>query len=147
MIRNISCIALFTLLMSCNSGTSLFSKKQKLQPLLDLNTYLLDGVAKDATYGYSQENPIKVGGAFNNQDVVNQHRYLNALTGKNGEKVYYTQTGTCCYYDLPEGSTEKLGMLERYELSIKETGFKTIIYINSYERDKLLAPRGFLYKK
>lgn len=99
-----------------------------------------DGKVAD-DYGYSQTNPIKVGGGTNGP--ANEHRYLRRLTGPNGESIAYERLGSCCAFETknsPFGS----GMLDRYEIEIDGDPEKKILYINMYDEGKLYAPKGFL---
>lgn len=99
------------------------------------------GVADD--YGYSEKNPIKVGG-FNN-GPANERRYLDRLTGPNGEPTTYIRRGSCCMFkskSSPMGS----GMLDIYEVTIAGDSEKKVLYLNMYDSDKLHAPKGFLIK-
>lgn len=112
--------------------------------LVDLNTFKIDQVAKSAAYGYSSQQPIKVGGADDNKGVLNERRFLNALRGPKGEKVTYELKGSCCYYKLPETSTSTIGLLDQYEVSV--SGQKYILFLSSFETEtELLAPRGFSF--
>ena len=61
-------------------------RSQKVEYLND-NTYLLKEKTEDKSYGFNQNNPIKVGGMKESSGPKNERRFLNALRGPNGEKV------------------------------------------------------------
>jgi hypothetical protein len=99
--------------------------------------------APSADYGYSEKNPIKVGGI--NDGPKNERAYLNRLTGLNGEKVTYERKGSCCMFETansPYGG----GMLDKYEVTIEGSSEKKILYLNMYDEGKLYAPKGFILK-
>lgn len=94
-------------------------------------------------YGYSEKNPIKVGGI--DSGLISQRNYLDRLTGPNGEKVTYVRLGSCCMFET-KNSPFGGGMLDRYEITIEGQEEKKILYLNMYDKDKLYAPKGFLMK-
>ncbi len=112
--------------------------------MLDENTFLLEGISDDSTYGYDQKNPIKVGGGASGP--TNERRYLNALLGPNSESITYNRLGSCCATPSENGLMG-YAMLDIYE--IKYTGLEKPIrlYINMYDPGILKAPKGFTYRK
>lgn len=94
-------------------------------------------------YGYSEKNPVKVGGISNGP--TNERNYLYRLTGINGEPVTFVRRGSCCHFES-KSATFGMGMLDVYEVKIKGDTIKKILYLNMYEKDKLYAPKGFLLK-
>ncbi|MHB1278489.1 MAG: 2-dehydro-3-deoxyphosphooctonate aldolase [Bacteroidia bacterium] len=130
------------ILNACASSTSLTNgPKTKLK---DDNTFLLKEISTDKSYGYTEENPIRVGGALDN-GPLNERRFLNALAGPDGQDITYTRTGSCCPFKSPNG-IRGTGLLDRYEISIKGMSKKRILYINMYDRAVLKAPVGFTIK-
>lgn len=115
-------------------------------PLLDNNSFQLDSVTADETYGYSVDNPIMVGGDWDNA-VKNEQRFLNALLGPNGEAVTYSRLGSCCPFNTPNGIIGNGGLLDRYEVKIKGADKPVILYVNMYDKGVLKAPKGFTYRK
>ena len=93
-------------------------------------------------YGYSEKNPIKVGGV--NTGPANERNYLNKLTGPKGEPVTYHRQGSCCMFESSKASFG--GMLDIYEVEIEGVTIKKHLYLNMYDEDKLYAPKGFLMK-
>jgi hypothetical protein len=89
-------IALFTLiaisLTSCVSTKSTLKNVNDNAPIPQLtasNTFVITEFSQDPKYGYNPDYPINV---FyrNTKDInINQERFLNALSGPNGEKVFF----------------------------------------------------------
>lgn len=136
-------------LSSCNfdakfaAATPSYTNPSKVKhELLNLNTFQIEAVARDASYAYTQNNPVKVGGSENNNEILNERRFLNALRGPNGEKVSYTLEGSCCYY---KNSMTDYGMLDKYVVQYGNR--KVMLYLNPFEKGKLEAPRGFTFVK
>ncbi len=88
-------------------------------------------ISTDETYGYTQENPIKVGGdAFGGPS--RERAYLDNLLGANGEKISYERTGSFGFGDT---------ILDAFEITV--SGEKVILYIDEYAFTKPFAPVGF----
>ena len=94
-------------------------------------------------YGYSEDNAIKVGGV--NSGPANERKYLNSLSGPNGEKVSFTRAGSCCPFETKNSSYG--GMLDQYLVSYEGKNDTVKLYLNMYDSDKLEAPEGFIFKK
>lgn len=104
----------------------------------------LEGVSTDPTYGYTMENPIRVA-ASGNSGPSQESRYLNALLDTNGESIYFERLGSCCHFadaTLPFGG----GLLDRFYLKVAN-GTEVTLYLDMYRKGKLLAPKGFTYRK
>lgn len=138
-------VVLALALLSCGPSKQAGSKGGNGR-LLDENTFLLTEVSDDETYGYTQENPVKVGGVKDSEGPKNQRRFLNALAGPAGEKVTYFRKGSCCMFKTKNGLMGS-GLLDRYEVTIEGQEKPVIIYINLYDFGKMKAPKGFTIKK
>ncbi|HEX5653307.1 MAG TPA: hypothetical protein VFX58_09545 [Chitinophagaceae bacterium] len=114
--------------------------------MLDNNTFELKEISSDETYGYSENNPVKVGGVKDSEGPLNERRFLNALLGPNGETVSYSRKGSCCPFKTPNGFSGA-GLLDRYEVSYEGLEKPVYIFINMYDFGELRAPRGFSFKK
>jgi hypothetical protein len=97
----------------------------------------------DSSYGYSEKNPIKVGG-FNN-GPANQRAYLNSLTGPNGEALSYNRSGSCCHFET-KSSPYGMGLLDKYQVTYQNKKDTVTLYINMYDKGPLKAPVGFKFK-
>jgi hypothetical protein len=113
--------------------------------LLNNQTFKLTEISTDPTYG-TEKNPIKVGGAKDQEGPLNERRFLNALAGPNGQKVSYNRRGSCCPFSSKNGFMGT-GMLDVYEVTWKGSTDTVDIYINMYDSDYLKAPMGFTIKK
>jgi len=88
-------------------------------------------ISSDNTYGYSDANPIKVGGdAFSGP--ARERAYLDHLRGPNGEELSYEREGS-----LPSGDT----ILDAYHVT--GSGIDVVLYIDVYNFSELGAPIGF----
>jgi hypothetical protein len=88
-------------------------------------------VSTDATYGYTEANPIQVGGdAFGGPP--RERAYLDNLLGSNGETVTYEREGS-----IPFGDT----FLDIYLVAY--AGSSTTLYLDEYNWSEPQAPLGF----
>ena len=110
------------------------------------NTFQLYDIATEVKYGYTSEFPIKVGGRVKGDYVLNQRRYLNALTGPGGEKVSYKLLGSCCYLKRNIRGENQLTYLDKVEIAYEGNPQRFIVFIDTFERATMLAPKGFSFK-
>ena len=97
----------------------------------------------DSTYGLTEKNPIKVGGGEGGP--ISERKYLNSLSGPNGETVTFDRIGSCCSFksiSSPMGG----GLLDKYSVTYKGKKDTVVLYLNMYEKGKLMAPVGFKMK-
>ncbi len=99
-------------------------------------------VTTDKTYGYTQENPIKVGGYSENDGPDNERRYLNSIHGPNGEIISYTREGSCCFFRTPNGM-DGVGLLDRFKITYEGLKEPVFLYLNMYDYEMPEAPYGF----
>ena len=88
-------------------------------------------VSTDPTYGYSQENPIKVGGD-DFDGPPREEAFLDNLLGPKGEKLTYTRQGSNGFGDT---------ILDIY--IIKGLDKDITLYIDEYSFTEAQAPVGF----
>lgn len=139
-------LSLFICLSACAASNSYSSNSKYTPRLKDQQTFVLEGQSTDDSYGYSQKNPVMVGGVLNSEGPLNERRFLNALTGPNGEPVSYERIGSCCEFETknsPFGS----GMLDEYQVSYNGLAQPITLYINMYDSDSIKAPVGFNIKQ
>lgn len=92
---------------------------------------LVCAIATDETYGYTEENPVPVGGgAFGGPSRA--HAYLDNLLGPNGEELSYQRIGSLPFEDT---------ILDIYEISGLSQPAQ--LYLDSYTSGPLQAPVGF----
>lgn len=141
---------LVIVLTSCGSSrkTSVgeFGSPTIKQTLLDEYTFRIDFYSEDPSYGYTQENPIMVGGAKDGNGPLNERRFLNALTGPNGEEVSYSRDGSCCHFKTKNSPFGDVGLLDVYSVTYKGLESPIKLYINMYDSDVLKVPVGFKLK-
>ncbi|GGB72220.1 hypothetical protein GCM10007424_10260 [Flavobacterium suaedae] len=94
-------------------------------------------------YGYSESNPIKVGGFSNGP--ANERAYLQRLRTVDGKSISFERRGSCCMFET-KSSPFGGGMLDIYEIKVKGDTVKKILYLNMYDKGKLYAPKGFVLK-
>lgn len=131
----------------------------KLRNIFIFLTLLLQGLSPSIpafaseeaeNYGYSPENPIKVG-AFENGTKPrfnkNHRKFLSALRGPNGEDIEYKRLGSCCSTKSEKAVYGDSVLLDRYELKYYGVAKPLIIYINMYDFEKPLLPIGLSWAK
>ncbi len=88
-------------------------------------------VAEDDTYGYSKDNPIRVGGDWM-EGPARERAYLSNLVGATGQSISYYRNGSMNY-----GGT----ILDEFVIA---TGSKKVkLYIDEYSWSEPLAPVDF----
>jgi len=131
---------------AASSSATTTSKKGNIShEMLDDNTFKLTAISDDTTYGYTQKNAIAVGGKLMS-GPLNEQRFLNALTGPNGEAISYNRRGSCCTFKTPNGIMGG-GLLDIYEVTWNGLAKPIVLYINMYDPGELKAPKGFTFKQ
>ncbi|NME68695.1 2-dehydro-3-deoxyphosphooctonate aldolase [Flammeovirga aprica JL-4] len=113
--------------------------------MLDDNTFVVTGISSDPSYGFSPQKPIEVGSE--GSGPKNERRYLNALTGPNGEAISYYRAGSCCPIKSDMALFGDKVMLDNYRVTWEGSKDTVSIYINMYDSGELMAPKGFGIKK
>lgn len=136
------------ILNSCSSPkknmASSVSYSSSQAALMDHNTFKLTIVSDDESYGYTQQNPVKVGGVKSSEGPLNERRFLNALLGPAGQKLSYERQGSCCPFTSRNGLMGS-GLIDKYEIKYEGIEKPVIIYINMYDFGELKAPKGFTF--
>lgn len=114
---------------------------------LPVNVILrLSNTAKDDKYGFTQDNPIKVGVGLDG-GPANRIAYLSLLRDAQGKPIKYERRGSCCHYESKsEYAMFGMAMLDMYEITyLNEKGIenKTIIYISYYDYEEPKILFGF----
>lgn len=103
---------------------------------------VLTEVATDKTYGYSQGNPVKLGGAAEGQKARHREAFLTALRGPQGQPISYVSHGTCCSFDLgSEGKSR--GDLEVLLVTYPGIPKPVLLFLDVYHFEPPKAPLGF----
>ncbi|MGB3798458.1 MAG: hypothetical protein WA952_01515 [Lewinella sp.] len=93
----------------------------------------------DSTYGYTQHNPIRVGGGFEN-GPARERLFIHALTGPKDEDVVYRRLMSCCRFEAGDGD---IGFLDVYELTYPGPDSARILYLSMYDEGEVFVPVGF----
>lgn len=147
--RNIIATAALTLFISCISTKSTIQNidNTAVLPKLYENAFIIEEYANDSKYGFNENYPINLGFYKNeNSNTTNIKRFFNGLISKSGETLSYKKIGTCCPYPSKNNGVGA-GTLDIYEVSVEGKTNKWLIYINIYEKGKILCPNGFEIKK
>ena len=133
------------LCISCISTKSTLKNVDDSAPYLivnDQNAFVIKERATDEKYGYDKDYPINLFHLNTANDSINQKRFFNALTGPNGERIFYEKVGICCPFPSKK-SASGAALLDIYE--VKWQGQKTpvTLYLNIYEKGFIQAPKGF----
>ena len=132
----------FVLLASVYSGCVSTKSELARHGLVKPQAIDLVETSFDPTYGYTQDNPIMVGGYFEGSSHRNQYIYLEQLAGPNGESIQTRRVGNCCPFKAP-GAYKDIGLLDRWEIRIDGSEGVVLLYLNSYGYVDPKAPMGF----
>ncbi|MBF9140538.1 hypothetical protein [Hymenobacter properus] len=103
--------------------------------------FLVKETSTDTTYGFTETNPVRVGGG-KEAGARNQQRYLNALLGPKGQPIEYQLEGSCCAFKIEAGGVLNEGQLDIYSVTWKGRKEPLKLYLNMYEEGALAAPMG-----
>lgn len=96
----------------------------------------LEGPTLDPTYGFTPENPARVGGFGDEDPESGEKSFLHALWGPEGQPVYFERIGSCC-------PIEPFGMLDAFAVTYPGLeGEPLVLYLDAYHRAPLHVPMG-----
>jgi Ca-activated chloride channel family protein len=95
-------------------------------------------------YGYSEEDPIRVGGGPDH-GLWRETWYFESLHGPEGQPVQFQRIGSCCSFDLPE-SPWATGALNIFEVTYEGLDEPRHLYIDMYQCETPAAPQGFTFE-
>jgi len=98
-------------------------------------------VSKDPSYGYTQSNPVKVGGVQHDCGPLSEREYLLNLRNIYNERPQIQRIGTCCPFETLAPASE--GHLDLFRLIFTSTRDTVRLYLNMYEYEQPKAPKGF----
>lgn len=138
-------IALFT---SCGSTKSTLKNVDNtaVKPRISNNQFILTETASDGKFGYNKDYPINLGFENEKYSPKNIPLFFNALEGPNGEKITYIKIDSCCPFPTKK-SIMGAGTLEIYQITFEESKTTVLLYLNIFEKGKVLCPKGFRIKK
>lgn len=134
---------------SCVSTKSTLKNVDDNAPDLVLkkeDTFAITLFSKDKKYGYDPDYPVNLFFRNTRDEALNETRFLNALTGPNGEKIKYKRLETCCPFPTKR-SDMGAGFLNVYELTWEGQKKPITLYLNIYEKGILMVPMGLGLKK
>lgn len=147
--RKIFALSLLVLFASCISTKNTIQNidDTAILPKIVYGQFVLTETSNDSEYGYSEFYPINLGfSKFENSNNSNVNRFFNSITGPNGEKVTYRLLETCCPFPS-KNNKMGAGTLDLYEIYLNEKTSNKKIYINTFEKGKVMCPKGFSIKK
>lgn len=138
-------IAFFT---SCGSikSTLMNVDNSAKKPLVKNKAFLLTEYASDTKYGYDKDYPINLGFENEKYSPKNIEYFFNALSGTSDEKISYEKIDSCCPFPTKK-SIMGAGTLDIYQVTFEGSDKKVLLYINIYEKGRILCPKGFSIKK
>jgi hypothetical protein len=116
-------------------------------PKIVAGQFVLTEISTDLKYGFSEFYPVNIGfSVYETSNNLNVNRFFNAITGPNGEKVTYKLVETCCPFPS-KNNKMGAGTLDIYEIFLDGKTSNKKIYINTFEKGKVICPKGFSIKK
>ncbi len=147
--RKLIVLSFFILLASCVSTKNTIQNidNSALLPKIIAGQFVLTETATDLKYAYSEFYPINLGfSAYETSNNLNINRFFNSITGPNGEKVTYQLLETCCPFPS-KNNKMGAGTLDIYEIYLDGKTSNKKFYINTFEKGKVMCPKGFSIKK
>jgi len=105
-------------------------------------TFVITEIASDKKYGYDQDYPVNLGFMSLPAAEMNIKRYFGALSGPKGEKLTYKKVDSCCPFPSKKNDMGA-GILDIYEVTWSGLKEPKRIYVNLYEKGKVMAPKDF----
>jgi hypothetical protein len=100
----------------------------------------------DHNYGYSQDQPVMIGGFLEGAGNRWSSQYFSSLLGPNGEPTRFERVSSCCGFRLSDPKFVAEGMdvgyLDEYRVAVDGADPVTI-YVSLYAEAKVYAPKGF----
>lgn len=108
------------------------------------NILKLSTTSQDKTYGFSGDNPIKVGTGLKG-GPANQRAFLNLLRDSKGNTIMFERKGSCCDYKSENGffGIAKSDIYEITYLNKKGKKKTTLLYLSFYDYEEPMIPTGF----
>lgn len=145
-------VIVLLVIVACKSEKLHWTTKRKntLESIPEADSVLiLQGVATSAKYGYSPEYPVKLGVRNQYTSQTYPEKYLQSLTGPNGQPIVYERLKSCCFFKTvnSDPAYQNVGVLEVYEITYEGLLSPKILYLNFFDEGIVYAPQGFLPKK
>ena len=147
--RKLIILSFFVVFTSCVSTKNTIQNIDDTAQLPKIveGQFVLTETATDLKYGFSEFYPVNIGfSVYETSNNLNVNRFFNAITGPNGEKVTYQLLETCCPFPSKKNKMGA-GTLDIYEIFLDGKTSNNKIYINTFEKGKVICPKGFSIKK
>lgn len=147
-IKQLVLLAILVTASSCVSTKSTLKNVDEDAPALLLkgDAFVITEFSSDKKYGYDKDYPVNLFFKNTKDEDINPKRFFAALSGPNGEKIFYKKVDSCCPF--PSKHTEMgAGFLDLYEVTWVGLARPIKIYLNIYSKGKLMVPMGFGLKK
>jgi hypothetical protein len=142
----LSFLVVFTSCVSTKNTIQNIDDTAQLPKIVE-GQFVLTETATDLKYGFSEFYPVNIGfSVYETSNNLNVNRFFNAITGPNGEKVTYQLLETCCPFPSKKNKMGA-GTLDIYEIFLDGKTSNKKIYINTFEKGKVICPKGFSIKK
>lgn len=143
----LACLSLaLTSCISTKNTIQNIDDKALMPPLSKEKAFIITETSSDDKYGYDADYPINLGFTTLEKSEINVERYFGALTGPQGQALSYNKVDTCCPFPSQRNDMGA-GLLDIYEVTWDGLATPKRIYINLYEKGKVVAPKGFGIKK
>jgi hypothetical protein len=138
---------IFTSLISCVSTKSTIKNidDTAVKPVIKNDQFVITEYSNDRKYGYDKDYPINIGFGKEKESSSNIYYFFNALLGEKSEKFTYTKLESCCPFPTKKTNVGA-GTLDIYEIVFEPSGKKIQLYLNIYEKGKIMCPKGFILK-
>ena len=109
-------------------------------------TFIITEISRDKKFGYDEDYPVNLGFLPLTTGELSVQRYFGALAGPDGQKITYTKVESCCPFPTKKFDAGA-GILDVYEVTWEGLTTPKHIYINIYEKGKVIAPNGFTIRQ
>lgn len=117
-----------------------------ITPAIKDGHYVITEYSNDGKYGYDQDYPINIGFINEKNGPKSIAYFFNALEGESGAKITYAKVDSCCPFPTKR-SVMGGGILDIYEVKFEGQNKSVLLYINIFDKGKVLCPKGFFIKK
>lgn len=106
----------------------------------------IKGTSNNKKYGYSEAQPIRVGGG---SSAGHHFIFLQNLRGPNGEKLEVERIGSCGTYSNPDTTLTqyKEGVLTCFRINCNSFKKPRILYFDKYRSGDLYIPKDLTWKE
>lgn len=146
--KKLTFLLFYIALVSCTSTKSTIKNidNTAIRPKIINEAFEITEYANDLKYGYDADYPINIGPISEQLEEINIKCFFNSLEGEKGEIITYSKTDTCCPFPTQTNSMGA-GTLVIYEVRFSNSDKKATLYFNTYEKGKIVCPKGFAIKK